>query len=241
MAALRIATRQLPAHSARTIAVLGRNAALSQSVRFQSSVPVDPKAKASSLLDALPGNSVVSKTGFVTLGTALAGLAISKELFVVNEEIIVLGSFVVLAGYISTVVQTPYKEWAEGQIQKVKNILNGAREEHTNAVRSRIESVGEMKDVVGITRSLFELSKETAKLEHESYVLKQRVDVASEVKSVLDSWVRFESQAREAEQRELVRTVIEKVFSDLRDPRLQREILEQSAADIEGLVKNKAI
>ena len=52
-----------------------------------------------------------------------------------------------------------YKEWAEGQISKVKNILNSAREEHTSAVQKRIESVKQLGGVVDVTKQLFEVSK----------------------------------------------------------------------------------
>lgn len=45
------------------------------------------------------------------------------------------------------------------RLQKVKSILNTARAGHTDAVKGRIESVGEMKDVEGLTKTLFELSK----------------------------------------------------------------------------------
>jgi hypothetical protein len=43
--------------------------------------------------------------------------------------------------------------------QKIKTVLNASRSEHTAAVKERIVSVGELKDVVGVTKSLFELSK----------------------------------------------------------------------------------
>jgi F-type H+-transporting ATPase subunit b len=86
------------------------------SVRFQSTTPA-PAAKANALLDALPGNSLVSKTGIVTLTTATAAAAISNELFVLNEEVVILGSFVIFLGYVSTLVREPYREWADGQIQ----------------------------------------------------------------------------------------------------------------------------
>lgn len=118
------------------------------------------------------------RTGIVTLGTALTGLAISSELYVVNEESIVFGGFVLLAGYIASAVRAPYREWADGQIsvgicrhfslqllkirwheQKITGILNATRAEHTQAVQSRIDSVGEMKDVVGTTKALFAMSK----------------------------------------------------------------------------------
>lgn len=37
--------------------------------------------------------------------------------------------------------------------------MNGAREEHTSAVKQRIENVKELGGVVDITKALFEVSK----------------------------------------------------------------------------------
>ncbi len=52
-----------------------------------------------------------------------------------------------------------YKEWAEGQIAKMKGILNAAREDHTSAVKTRIDHVKELSGVIDVTRQLFEVSK----------------------------------------------------------------------------------
>ncbi|EGU11613.1 ATP synthase F0 sector subunit 4 [Rhodotorula toruloides ATCC 204091] len=217
-------------------------------VRFQSTQQPAPAAKASALIDALPGNSLVSKTGIVTLTAATTAAAISNELFVLNEEVVILGSFVVFIGYVSTLVREPYREWADGQIQKVKDLLNTSRAAHTNAVKERIESVGELKDVEGLTKDLFALSKarrgafcETAELEHETFRLKQQAAVAADIKSVLDSWVRFEAQVREQEQRDLVETVVSNVQKQLTDKKLQKDILVAAVAEVEQLVKSKAI
>jgi F-type H+-transporting ATPase subunit b len=38
-------------------------------------------------------------------------------------------------------------------------VLSASRSEHTSAVRERITSVEEMKDVVGITKDLFAMSR----------------------------------------------------------------------------------
>ena len=53
--------------------------------------------------------------------------------------------------------------------------------------------------------------------------MKQKTQLAAEVKTVLDSWVRFEAQEREAEQRLLTETVIEK------------QILDSAVAEIERM------
>jgi F-type H+-transporting ATPase subunit b len=52
-----------------------------------------------------------------------------------------------------------YKEWAEGQTNKIKSILNAARADHTEAVKARITNVQQMGGVVDITKQLFEVSK----------------------------------------------------------------------------------
>lgn len=52
-----------------------------------------------------------------------------------------------------------YKEWAEGQVQKQKDILNSARADHTDAVKQRVENVKQLSGVVDVTKQLFEVSK----------------------------------------------------------------------------------
>jgi len=52
-----------------------------------------------------------------------------------------------------------YKEWAESHNNKIKNILNAARDDHTNAVKQRIDSVKSLGGVVDVTRDLFAVSK----------------------------------------------------------------------------------
>lgn len=53
------------------------------------------------------------------------------------------------------------------------------------------------------------------------------------MKSVLDSWVRYEQQAKESEQAELAKSVIAKVMSSIKDDKTQKEILNGAVAEIE--------
>jgi F-type H+-transporting ATPase subunit b len=141
-------------------------------------------------------------------------------------------------------------EWAESNINKIKGILEASKTEHTQAVQDRIESVQKMKDVVSLTQGLFAISKvrlyplkfkscvdfriqETAQLEADTFVQKQKVALASDVKAVLDSWVRFEQQQKESEQAELAKAVIENVLSSLKDEKTQREILMAAVSEVE--------
>ncbi|QRW16758.1 F-type H+-transporting ATPase subunit b [Rhizoctonia solani] len=199
-----------------------------------------PEQRANAIIESLPGNSLISKTGTVVLGTGVAAAAISQELYVVNEETIVLVGTAIMFTLLARILKDPYKEWTEGHINRIRNILNSTRKEHTQAVTARIDAVQQMKDVVDVTKGLFALSKETAKLEHEAFT-RQKVAVATEVKAVLDSWVRYEQQEKESEQADLAKAVIERVTKSLTDAKNQQDILNSAIAEVEQLVKSKAI
>jgi F-type H+-transporting ATPase subunit b len=64
--------------------------------------------------------------------------------------------------------------------------------------------------------------------------LEQKTALAHEAKSVLDSWVRYEGQLKQREQRELSQAVISKVQKELENPKVLQQILQQSVADVES-------
>ncbi|KAI9831420.1 MAG: atp4 subunit B of the stator stalk of mitochondrial F1F0 ATP synthase [Phylliscum demangeonii] len=206
-----------------------------------SNVPAEePKQKAQSIIDSLPGNSLVSKTAILSAGASLAIAAISNEVYVVNEESIILFSTFTVYYGIFKYGSPAYRDWARVQIDRVRNILNQAREDHTNAVRERIESVKELSGVVDITKQLFEVSKETARLEAKAYELEQRTALAHEAKVVLDSWVRYEGQVKQRQQRELAQSVIGKIRKELENPKQLQLILQQSVTEVEKILSSKA-
>jgi F-type H+-transporting ATPase subunit b len=119
----------------------------------------DPKKRAQSIIDALPGNSLVSKTAILSAGTGVSVWAISNELYVVNEETVVAFCLLSVFYGIFKYGGPMYSEWAQGQIQKIKDLLNTARAGHADAVKARIEDVKPLSNVVEITKTLFEVSK----------------------------------------------------------------------------------
>lgn len=88
---------------------------------------------------------------------------------------------------------------------------------------------------VGPNLKTFLICQETAQLENEAFVQRQKVALASELKSVLDSWVRYEQQQKESEQAELAKSVIAKVLAGLKDEKTQREILTNAISDVERM------
>lgn len=76
-------------------------------------------------------------------------------------------------------------------------------------------------------------TQETAKLEAQAYELEQKTAIAHEAKSVLDSWVRYEGQVKQRQQRELAESIIAKIEKELESPKTLKSILDQSVADVE--------
>lgn len=77
------------------------------------------------------------------------------------------------------------------------------------------------------------MAKETNALEHENFVLSQEQAVKAELKSVLDSWVRYEQQQREAEQAALIKSVRAGVDAKLADPAFKKQLLEEALTQVE--------
>lgn len=197
--------------------------------------PEEPKNKANSILEALPGNNALSKTGILGTSAAAIVYAISNELYVVNDESILLGTFLTFTALFAKYLAPGYKDWADARVKKVQDILNASRTRHVDAVKQRINSVSELQNVQDITNVLFQVSKETVELEAQAFELKQKVELAREAKSVLDSWVRYEASVRQLQQRQLTESVISKVQAELQNPKFQDKVLQQSISEVEQL------
>lgn len=66
------------------------------------------------------------------------------------------------------------------------------------------------------------------------YELEQKTALAAEAKSVLDSWVRYEGQIKNKQQKELAESIIGKIQKELENPKTLQQILQQSIADVES-------
>lgn len=62
-----------------------------------------PAEKANEIIESVPSGNIVTKTGAIILGTGLTATAISQELYVVNEETVILAGFLILATFIAKV------------------------------------------------------------------------------------------------------------------------------------------
>jgi F-type H+-transporting ATPase subunit b len=119
----------------------------------------DPKTKAQSIIDALPGNSLASKVAILSASAGVSVAAISNEIYVFNEESIVAFCLLVVWWSVFHYGGPAYSSWAQSQHDKMAGILSAARKNHTDSVKERIENVQQLSGVVDITKALFEVSK----------------------------------------------------------------------------------
>lgn len=56
----------------------------------------------------------------------------------------------------------------------------------------------------------------------------------SQAKQALDSWVRYESQVKQRQQKELAETIIAKIQKELENPKTLQQILNQAVTDVES-------
>jgi F-type H+-transporting ATPase subunit b len=71
---------------------------------FTATPSQPPEQRAAEIIDKLPSSpSLITKTGTAVLGTGLLAAAISQELYVVNEETVLLVATFILFGYIGKV------------------------------------------------------------------------------------------------------------------------------------------
>lgn len=230
--AFRAAARSASPLAAVRVAPVGVRGFSSSSLAQQQQ-PQDPKAKAASIIDVMPGNNIVSKTGILATAAAGTVYAVSNQLYIVNEETILVGTFFAFSAIVAKFIAPLYKDFADQRVKSVTDILNASRTKHVEAVKSRIDSVSQLKDVVSTTDALFNVSKETVELEAKAFELKQKVDLAHEAKATLDTWVRYEANVRQLEQEQLAKTVISKVQKEITNPKFQDKILQQAVADVE--------
>lgn len=76
----------------------------------------ESKQKPNSIVDALPGNSIVAKAGYLTGATGLATFLISKEIYILNEETLVLIATTGLLGVLLKYLREPFTNMADEHI-----------------------------------------------------------------------------------------------------------------------------
>lgn len=233
----RCAVRSCAPLALKTSSICGARVRLLSTTPSRNEQELSPKDKATSIINHLPGSNIVSKTGILFTGAAASVYAISNQLYVISDESIIFAAFLGVIGICAKFVAPLYGDFANKRMEKISEILNESRNKHLNAVNERIDDIRKLDGVVDSTKVLFEVSKETVQLESEIFELEQKVKLANEAKSVLDSWIRHEDGVKKMEQKLIIESVKNKIEQSLNDSKFQDQILNESVSKVEALLK----
>ena len=206
-----------------------------QRVIRTASKQVDPKVRADELLNKLPSNNYLRNTTTLTLLASASAFAISKELYVYNEESILMAAFLTTAVLLFKQVKPIYSESFEAYSNNMKKVLNDARAQHSKLVKTQYEESSKLSDITAETKSLFALSKELIALQKEEYELKQRIELTTQVKQKLDAWHRFTQSQKESEKQRMLDQVLSRINSELSKKDVQQQLFTQALRDLDAV------
>lgn len=87
-------------------------------------------------------------------------------------------------------------------------------------MKEKIKELETFRDFEDVVLGLMETKKENIQLEAELHELMQVTKNNASIKSVLEEKYRFELDKREQERKSLVKSIIDGVVADLKDPKM---------------------
>lgn len=200
---------------------------------------MDPQKKAMEILNSLPNNKFISKTGFFLTSTAASLYAISNQFIVFHEESVLLFSFILFLCLFFKYIGPLFDNWANKEIKEMSEFMNGAKIKDIEKINERIN---ELKPVINgcvVTKQLFDLSRVVLQLESDSFELKQKIFLRNKAKHILDSWVSFENSKKQRQQELIAKNVVENIYKKIDNSKFRDQILSESLQKIDNLFSKK--
>lgn len=119
----------------------------------------DAKSKAGDLMNLVPGNNVLTKTGVLSLVAGLTAYGISKEVIVLhNETLLVVGTGVVLSLAYNK-LSGPFQEWADSEREELRKKLNSSIETKKRFLNQQIEDARKASQIQQVIEGFYSASK----------------------------------------------------------------------------------
>ena len=203
-------------------------------VRFSSLTKPDPKERALKLLNSVPGSSLLSKTGTLTVGTGLVAFLISKELILLHSETLVLACFIGVIYLLYKNTSGLVTKELDSRTEELRKSLSAGRERTRVSLEDQIRHALEAKELTNIQKDLMEVTKEIVIGQQELAARGVRHRIANQIRHRLDYIATLEAQIRQAEQRSLLERVQNRVMMAIQDPKIQESLLQKSVAEVES-------
>jgi len=200
---------------------------------------VEPKTQANALINAIPGNSMLTKTGVVALGAGLFAVGISKELILIHPETIIVGCFGGIVYLLSQQLAPVIKGELESYIDNIRKAVNENREKEIASFHDEIQKLKDVELAVPLTKELFSMHKEIVLMNKTLAEYNVRKNTINSIKSKMDAIAALEAQQRASEQGELLGLLRSRVMTAIKDPKFQENYLKKCISDIESMTPAK--
>ncbi|GMM41758.1 hypothetical protein FOG51_03185 [Hanseniaspora uvarum] len=181
----------------------------------------------------------VSKPTLILSGVLGSIWVASSEVIVWTPETLLLASFFSAVGILYATVGPSYKQAKIDYNNFLIGKLKDGRQNHLETVTNKIDEIKALESVHSTTAELYKASKDTLILENETQKLQQIGALKSEIKQVLDSWVRHENNLKQEQQKLIAKEVIANVNSKITDKTFQANVLNESINELEALLAKK--
>lgn len=160
------------------------------------------------------------KTANLTIGTGLMAGLIANDIYIFNEESLILMSFLLFSRFLYLKAGPPLREYLEAYAEGIRSKFVSSAVQEKEFLKSEIADLEGFRDYVDVAKSFCELKRETILLEAELHEVKQKYELMNSIKMSLNEHVRAANEKRENDRRLAVSNLIQSVMEELKDPKL---------------------
>jgi F-type H+-transporting ATPase subunit b len=201
----------------------------------QSQTQPQTQSKLRALINLIPGESAIGKLGYTAVGGGLATFLISQELYIPNDETLVLVAFALATRALYTRLSGPLSAYLDTSIGEIRAKWLASSISEKDSLAERLADMQLFRDAPAVAAAHFATCQEnlTMQAELDSLLATQKFIQAVQFK--LDDAVRKEREKAAQERRARVEALVVGVQEALKDPKVQDAILKKCLVDLERM------
>lgn len=190
----------------------------------------------------LPGDTLFKKTAFTTIGGSLLAIAIANDLYIPNHETPILAAFLLFVRLVQLKLGPLITEFAEKGLAELRSFWEDKFFGQKKVLQETLRHLEKFQNQQQILDEYIRIKKENVSLEKELNDLLSTNKHLQSIKSKLEDKVRKLQEEQEQERKQLLDALLERVMSDLKDPKFQDTIMKQCLVDLEKIgIQNQDI
>lgn len=132
-------------------------------------------------------------------------------------------------------LSSPVANYLDGLIDERIEAMTKGRQQQIKKMENRIAEREQYSDYADIVSDLFEIRQENVVLAARLEKLVERNRIFASVKATLDESVRSIRETNAIERQKLIEAIMAGVMNELKEPKLQSDILDRCLVDLERI------